>query len=360
MTYFDIPSIANADLAQQLSHRIAQKTKPLGALGRLEALALQIGLIQQTTAPHLKAPTVLVFAADHGISQAGVSPYPQAVTAQMVHNFLQGGAAINVFAKQHQMRFQVVDSGVNAALPAHPWLIDAKIAMGTANFLNAPAMQAAQCAQALQRGAEVVRAEIALGSNVFVLGEMGIANTSSASLIMHLLTGLPLAACVGRGTGLDDAGLAHKQAVLAQALQYHLARTPQLAQDPLQVLATVGGFEIAMMVGAMLAAAEARCVVLVDGFIATAALLVAHRCQPHVMDYCVFAHCSGEAGHRALLQHLQATPLLDLSLRLGEGTGAVLAYPLLVSAVGFLNHMASFGEAGVSQAQNQSQAQATH
>lgn len=356
MTHYHIAPIANADLAAQLSQRIAQKTKPLGALGKLEALALQIGLIQQTLAPQLHAPAVLVFAADHGISQAGVSPYPQAVTAQMVLNFLQGGAAINGFAKQHQMRFSVVDSGVNAELPAHPWLIDAKIAMGTANFLTTPAMHATQCAQALQRGADIVRAEVALGSNVLALGEMGIANTSSASLIMHLLTGLPLAACVGRGTGLDDAGLAHKQAVLAQALQHHLAISPTLAQHPLQVLATVGGFEIAMMVGAMLAAAEARCVLLVDGFIATAALLVAYACAPAVIDYCVFGHCSGEAGHRALLQHLQATPLLDLGLRLGEGTGAVLAYPLLVSAVGFLNHMASFTEAGVSQAQ----AQASH
>lgn len=349
MTAYSIAPIANPDLSARISTRIAQKTKPIGALGVLESLAQQIGLIQQTEAPQLRRPTVLVFAGDHGITASGVSPYPQAVTAQMVHNFLQGGAAINVFAKQHQMTLRVVDSGVNAQFAPHALLIEAKIAPGTANFLEAPAMTKAQCQSALRRGGEIARDVMDQGCNVLALGEMGIGNTSSASMLMHLCGEIPLAQCVGRGTGLDDPGLQRKLAVLQRARDHHCHPQPQLAQDPLAVLATFGGFEIAMMIGAMLAAAQARCVILIDGFIATAALLIASRLHPEVLDYCVFSHCSGEAGHRALLQHLNATPLLDLYLRLGEGTGAVLAYPLLVSAVAFLNEMASFESAGVSQ-----------
>ncbi|WP_189524764.1 nicotinate-nucleotide--dimethylbenzimidazole phosphoribosyltransferase [Methylophilus medardicus] len=344
MQTFHIEPTHNATLRAALIQQIDQKTKPIGALGRLEALALQLGLVQQTQQPSLQQPTMLVFAADHGIVAEGVSPYPQAVTAQMVLNFLNGGAAINVFARQHGFDLHVVDSGVNAMFQPHPMLVDAKVGMGTVNFRHQPAMTAAQCEQAITRGAQIAREAIAQGSNVLALGEMGIGNTSSASCLMSVLCDLPMHQCVGRGTGLSDKGLQHKLSVLTSALQTHHVS----AADPFHVLSVFGGFEIAMMVGALLAGAEGRCTLLIDGFIATAALLVAAKRYPQVIDYCVFAHCSDESGHATMLSHLNAQPLLHLGLRLGEGTGAVLAYPLLQSAVAFLNDMASFDSAGVS------------
>ncbi len=335
----------NQALKSALLHKIDTKTKPLGALGLLESLALQVGLIQDTLSPQLNRPALLVFAADHGVVNAGVSPYPQAVTAQMVLNFLRGGAAINVFARQHGFAMRVVDAGVNHVFDAHADLVHAKVGMGTQNFLLEPAMTLAQCEQALNVGAELAAEEVAAGSNVLAFGEMGIGNTSAASCLMSVLCDIPIAQCVGRGTGVDDAGLAKKTAVLTQALQQHASLN---RQNALVVLATFGGFEIAMMAGAMLGAAKHHAVLLIDGFIATAALLVAARLQPETLQYCVFAHCSGEAGHKRLLETFEAKPLLDAGLRLGEGTGAVLAYPLLQAAVNFLNDMASFESAGVS------------
>lgn len=338
--------IQNPDqgLAPALRQKIDGKTKPLGALGSLEALALQVGLVQGSLTPRLSRPVVLVFAGDHGIAESGVSPYPQAVTQQMVLNFLNGGAGINVFARQTGMQIRIVDAGVNHAFGTVAGLVDAKVAMGTRNFLHEPAMTPDDCETALARGAALAQQEIAAGSNVLAFGEMGIANTSSAAALMAVLCDLPVAQCAGRGTGLDDAGLQQKIAILEQALQRH-----QLdAAEPMQVLATFGGYEIAMMAGAMLGAAEQRAVLLIDGFITTAALLVAARLQPAILDYCVFSHCSGEAGHALLLEQLGAKPLLDLGLRLGEGTGAALAYPLVEAAVNFLNEMASFESAQVS------------
>lgn len=332
-------------IAPALLHKINQKTKPLGALGQLEKLALQVGLIQQTLNPKLSHPTVLVFAGDHGIANAGVSPYPQAVTAQMVLNFLAGGAAINVFARQHGFDLRVIDAGVNYDFTPHPQLISAKIAMGTANFLAQTAMSPTQCEQALTQGARIAQQSLMDGCNVMAFGEMGIGNTSSASCLMSVLCALPIADCVGRGTGLNDAGLAKKTTTLAQAIAHHDLGDA----DVLTVLATFGGFEIASMVGAMLAAAQAQAVLLIDGFIATSALLVAAKLQPNILQYCVFTHCSDEHAHQHMLSHLGATPLLNLGLRLGEGTGAVLAYPLVQSAVHFLNDMASFESAGVSE-----------
>jgi nicotinate-nucleotide--dimethylbenzimidazole phosphoribosyltransferase len=331
-------------LKAALVDKINHKTKPLGALGQLEAIALQLGLIQQTLAPQLSNPTLLVFAGDHGIVNSGVSPYPQAVTAQMVLNFLQGGAAINVFARQNNMQLRVIDAGVNYDFDANTDLIHAKVGAGTANFLQSPAMTAAQCQQALATGASLAGQEALAGCNVFGFGEMGIGNTSSASCLMSVLCGIPIDECVGRGTGLDDAGLAQKLSVLRQAIDFHHMR----GENVLDVLATFGGYEIAMMAGAMLGAAEQHSVLLIDGFIATSALLVASQLQPNILQYCVFTHCSGEAGHRRLLAHLEATPLLDIGLRLGEGTGAALAYPLVQAAVNFINEMASFESAGVS------------
>ncbi len=343
MTRFDITPLDTA-LQDALVHKILHKTKPHGALGRLESLALQVGLIQQTLTPALVRPTMLVFAGDHGIAQSGVSPYPQAVTAQMVLNFLAGGAAINVFSRQVGMQLKVIDAGVNHIFAADACLIDAKIGMGTANFLHTPAMTMLECQDAITRGSEIVHNELAAGCNVFGFGEMGIGNTSSASCLMSVLIGASITQCVGRGTGLDDAGVANKTRLLTQAIAQHKV----VAGNPYQVLATFGGYEIAMMVGAMLAAAEQKAILLIDGFIASAALLVASQLQPAVLQYCIFAHRSDEHAHQALLDYLKAKPLLDMGLRLGEGTGAALAYPLVQSAVNFLNEMASFESAGVS------------
>lgn len=340
-----IPDIQTLDrgLSAALQHKIDQKTKPLGALGRLEGLALQLGLIQQRLNPVLRQPVMMVFAADHGIVAAGVSPYPQAVTMQMVLNFLQGGAAINVFARQVGMDIRVVDAGVNHDFAPHPMLLSHKVAMGTQNMLQAPAMSEVECEKAINIGRQLAHAEIAKGSNVLAFGEMGIGNTTAAAALMAALCQLPAQACVGRGTGLDDAGLLRKVDVVEQVLQHHASHL----HSPLSALQHVGGLEIAMMAGAMLGAAEKQAVILVDGFICTAAMLVASRIAPAVLDYAVFTHCSGEQGHRRLLQALQAEPLLDIGLRLGEGTGAALAYPLLQAAANFMNEMASFESAGV-------------
>ena len=334
------------DLETALKDKVDRKTKPPGALGELEALAVQVGLIQQTLSPVLHRPHMIVFAGDHGAARAGVSAFPQEVTWQMVENFLAGGAAINVFARRNGLALSVVDAGVAHDFgPGRAGLVDLKVAPGTASYLDEAAMTPAQCARAVAQGAELVRGLAAAGCNVVGFGEMGIGNTASAALITHCLTGTPLAACVGRGTGLDDAGLARKRGLLQQALTRY--RTAGGDDDPLAVLAEFGGFEIATMAGAMLAAAEARMVLLIDGFIVGAAALVAARLAPALRGYCVFCHLSAEPGHAAQLAALDARPLVDLGLRLGEGTGAALAYPLVQAAVDFLNDMASFESAGV-------------
>ena len=342
MFEIQIPPLAAA-LQAPLQHQIDTKTKPLGALGKLEALALKIGRIQNSTHPLLKKPTIVVFAADHGIATEGVSPYPQAVTHQMVMNFLAGGAGINVFGRQHGLEIKIVDAGVNFDFVEDPRPISAKIAHGTQNYLHTPAMTTEQCEQALQEGSSLVTSLHHEGCTVIGFGEMGIGNTSSAALLMSLFCQIPLEQCVGRGAGLDERGLAQKKSLLAQAL----ANNP-VDGTPLSILSTFGGFEIAMMCGAFLQAAAHQMVILVDGFIATAALLTAVQWEPRVVDYCIYSHVSDEQGHQKLLQHLKAEPLLALNLRLGEGTGAALAYPLVQSAVQFLVEMASFESAGVS------------
>jgi nicotinate-nucleotide--dimethylbenzimidazole phosphoribosyltransferase len=335
-----IEPIADLPLEAKLRHKIDHKTKPLGALGRLESLALQLGLIQQNDTVTLREPQMVVFAADHGIAAEGVSAFPQAVTVQMVGNMLAGGAAINVFARQHGFALQVADAGVAADLPAHPQLLQRKIAHGSRNIANEPAMTPVQAQAALRAGMDIVQS---LPGNVVAFGEMGIANTSAAALLFARLAGVSIDDATGRGTGLDDAQLAHKRRVLAAALAHHAGAT-----QPMDALAALGGFEIAMMAGAMLQAASERRVVLVDGFIAGAAALVARALSPAVQDYMVFCHQGDEHGHRLLLAHLKARPLLALDLRLGEGTGALLAWPLVQSAANFLREMASFESAGVS------------
>lgn len=336
-------SAPDPELGPLLQARIAAKTKPPGALGRIEALALQIGLIQQSLQPALGTPHLLVCAGDHGAARAGISAYPQEVTWQMVENFLAGGAAINVFARQMGMGLTVVDAGVAHDFGPRPRLVDAKIAPGTANYLDEPAMSAVQCGAALERGRFLAHALAEQGCKTLGFGEMGIGNSASASLLTHCLIDAPLAQVIGRGTGLDDAGLARKHALLGEAL----ARGGRQCA-PLAALAEYGGFEIAMLAGAMLGAAERRMLLLIDGFIVTAALLVAHALAPAILPYCVFAHRSQEPGHALQLAHLGAEPLLQLDLRLGEGTGAALAWPLVQAAVNFLNEMASFESAGVS------------
>jgi nicotinate-nucleotide--dimethylbenzimidazole phosphoribosyltransferase len=340
---FTLPLIEptlDIDLEARLRHKIDHKTKPLGALGQLEDLALQLGLIQRNEALRLDNPQMVVFAADHGIAAEGVSAYPQSVTAQMVGNMLAGGAAINVLARQHGFALQVVDAGVASDMTDHPGLVKRKIAYATQNICQRPAMQEAQCHAALQAGSDVVNN---LPGNVVAFGEMGIANTSSAALLLHRLAGVDLLDATGRGTGLSEPQLLHKQQVLARAAAQHPS-----AMAPLQALAALGGFEIAMMTGAMLQSASQRRVVLVDGFIAGSAALVAQALVPEARDYMVFCHRSAERGHRLLLGHLKARPLLDLDMRLGEGTGALLAWPLVQSAALLMNEMASFESAGVS------------
>ena len=335
-----VPDLHDPALAAALRHKIDRKTVPHGALGRLAALAERLGAILGTTEPRLDKPQLVVFAADHGIAARGVSAYPSDVTGQMVGNFVAGGAAVSVLARQHGIAQTVVDCGVRRDFDAAPGLHTAKIAPGTADCSVGPAMSAAQCGQALANGIELVKG---LTGNALLLGEMGIGNTSPAALLTARLGGIDVAEVTGAGTGLDAAGIARKTAVLREALAANAGATA-----PLTVLAALGGFEIATMVGSVLQAASERRVVVVDGFIASAAVLVASKIAPHVLQRCVFAHRSDERGHARLLQLLGAEPLIDMGLRVGEGSGAALAWPLLVSACAILNEMASFESAGVS------------
>ncbi len=339
------------EVRQALQHRIDNKTKPPGALGQLEEIALQIGLLQGTTHPVLNRPHIVVFAADHGIAATGlVNPYPQAVTAQMVLNFIRGGAAINVFTRQNGLGLTVVDAGVNYDFdPAEveDRLVSKKIAPGTRNYLQGPAMTAIQALKAMEAGREVVAGLAAQGCNAIGFGEMGIGNTSSASLIMSFVIGIPVAECVGRGTGVNDEQMKQKQTTLEQVYRLHLP-TINASPDASTILQCVGGYEIAMLTGAYLEAAEQKMVILVDGFIGTAALLLARLSNPAILDNCIFSHCSGEKGHFKMLDYLGARPLLQLGMRLGEGTGAALAFPFVRAAVNFLEEMASFESAGVS------------
>lgn len=340
---FILPEIASIDdeaLARQLQHKIDHKTKPLGSLGALESLALRLGLILGGETPELREPQMVIFAGDHGLVRRGVSAYPSDVSWQMVENFLAGGAAVTVLARQHGLGMTVVDCGVAHDFEPRPGLQIRKIAHGTADCSAGPAMSREQCEQALANGIELVRG---LPGNVLLLGEMGIGNTSPALLILARLGGLDIADCTGAGTGLDQSGIARKTDILREVLLRHEGVT-----EPLAVLAAMGGFEIATMAGAVLQAAAERRVIVVDGFITCAAVLVAARLAPAVLQRCVFAHRSGERGHSLMLAQLQGRPLLDLGLRLGEGSGAALAWPLLVSACAILREMASFESAGVS------------
>jgi len=336
----NITDLNNPTLKKRLEHKINNKTKPPGSLGRIEILAVQLGLILQTETPQLHTPQMIVCAADHGIVAHGVSAFPSDVTWQMVENFLAGGAAVSVLARQHGIGLTVVDCGVNHDFAPREGLMLRKVAYGTADPLQAPAMSFSQCEQAIENGREVLAN---LSGNAVLLGEMGIGNTSSASLLLARLTGLDIAVCTGAGTGLDTLGIDKKTEVLRRVLAHH----PE-ANAPFDVLACFGGFEIATLVGVVLQAALENRVIVVDGFIASSAVLVASRIAPLVLQRCVFAHRSGERGHQHMLEALQAQALLDLGLRLGEGSGAAMAWPLLQSACVIMGEMASFEDAGVS------------
>lgn len=359
-----IEATADPARSRRVQERLDHLTKPIGALGRLEALAVAIALIQRSDQPRLHQPAMLLFAADHGIAAEGVSAYPREVTAQMVANIAAGGAAINVLCRQHGIDLSIIDVGVlpgdtavdhanrdgeepDGSVPdgsvldgAATRLVRAAVAAGTADLRHGPAMTQDQCRRALDVG----RAQVAgCAADAILLGEMGIGNTSSAALLTAWASGTAIEACVGRGTGLDDAGLLRKQAILARAWARHGA-----LEAPLPALAAMGGLEIAALVGAIIEAARRRRVIVIDGFVVTAALLIARRIAPAVIDYCVLAHRSAETGHGPALTGLRAAPLLDLAMRLGEGSGAALAWPLIASSLKLLEEMATFKSAGVS------------
>ncbi|SHK48096.1 nicotinate-nucleotide-dimethylbenzimidazole phosphoribosyltransferase [Reichenbachiella agariperforans] len=330
-------------ILDQVKNKIDLKTKPLGSLGQLESIAKKICLIQQTRSPKLNHPAMLVFAGDHGLTDENISAFPQEVTHQMVLNFLSGGAAINVFCQQNQINLSVVDAGVNHTFAHHPDLIDRKIGFGTANSLHEEAMTDKEFNQAMAAGAQLVDRKFTKGCNIIGFGEMGIGNTSASSLLMSAFTDCSLEDCVGRGTGIDDQGLHHKIDVLQKVYAQHRAKL----NDPLTFFRCVAGFEMAMMLGAMVQAAENKMILLIDGFIASAVFLAAYQQYPNLMCYALFCHQSDEHGHQSLLDHLGQEPILKMNLRLGEGTGCALAYPIIQSSVAFINQMASFESASI-------------
>lgn len=335
-----MPPLPDLDAALQAALRevVDGKAKPPGSLGRLEELAVRIGAIQDRTKPHIGPATVLVFAGDHGLNAEGVSAYPSAITAAMVDMFLSGRATVSAFAAAADVKVQVIDAGVDADLAAAAALTHAKIGRGTANAAREPAMTQEACVAALDRGFAIAQAAARDGADAIALGEMGIGNTASASLILHRLGPAPLDICIGAGAGQSPEGLARK----TEALQRAAARTN--ASAPFDVLREFGGYEIGMMAGAALGAAALRRPVVIDGFIASAAALAAIRLQPKLADYCIFAHCSAELGHRLMLERLGTEALLDLGLRLGEGTGAVLAIPILRAAARLVTDVADLSE----------------
>ncbi len=334
----------NEELMAQAQQRLDRLTKPLGSLGRLEELAKQLAGILGTVRPSLQQKVIITMAADHGVADEGVSAYPKVVTPQMVLNFLRGGAAINVFARAVGVRMIVVDMGVAAELPAHPQLIARKIAYGTKNMAVGPAMTRQEARAAVQVGVEIVEDAIRQGATIIGTGDMGIGNTTASSAIVAAMTQENVQHVTGRGTGVDEAIYAKKLAVIQRALQVNRPDP----SDPLDVLAKVGGFEIAGLVGVILGGAQRSRPVVIDGFISGAAALVAAGLEPHVTSYLIAAHRSQEPGHRIILERLGLRPLLELEMRLGEGTGAALAMPLLEAACKMLTEMATFEEAGVS------------
>ena len=336
MKHFDIQSVDNS-LQPTIQAKIDNLNKPKGSLGRLEELAMQICLIQQTLEPSLAHPCHLLLGGDHGIEREGVSVSPREVTWQQMINFTHGGGGVNMFCRQHGFKLRIVDVGVDYDLSNIEGIINRKISRGTKNFLYEPAMSEKEFDQAIQIGCDLVDDCIAEGCRILSIGEMGIANTSPSSIWMHLFTGIPLEDCIGAGAGLDALGIRHKYEILSEAVRRY-------SGDP---LAYFGGFEMIAAIGAMLKAAEKHLVILIDGFIMTACALAAIQLYPAAKDYMIFTHCGDESGHKRMLDAMGANALLNLGLRLGEGTGALCAFPIVDSAVRMMNEMNNFDNARI-------------
>lgn len=329
-------------MLEALTDKINNLTKPKGSLGVLEDLALQIGLIQQSLSPTLRHPHNVLFAADHGIVEEGVSKSPKEITWQQLSNFLHGGAGVNFLCRQHGFKLVLVDAGVDYDLPYEKGIINCSVGRGTRSFLKGPAMSKEEMELCLERGAEITDRIHADGCNVVSFGEMGIGNTSPSSIWMHLFTGISLAQCVGAGSGLDAEGIRHKYNILKQSVDRY--NGDGSTKD---LIAWFGGYEMVMAIGGMLRAAELKMVILVDGFIMTNCMLAASRLHPEVLSYAIFGHQGDEVGHKLVLDAMKVRPLLNLGLRLGEGTGAICAYPILVSAVNMINEMDNFAHASI-------------
>ena len=344
MKTFDIQPV-NTSLKTAIQEKIDNLNKPKGSLGRLEELAMQISLIQQTLEPSLAHPCHLLLGGDHGIEREGVSVSPREVTWQQMSNFSQGGGGVNMFCRQHGFNLRIVDVGVDYDLSNIPGIINRKIARGTNNFLYEPAMSEEEFNRAIQVGVDLVDECFAEGCRVLSIGEMGIANTSPSSIWMSLLGDIPLKECIGAGAGLNNEGIRHKYEVLSKALNNYRSMIPQ--PSAISPLAYFGGFEMIATIGAMLRAAELHLVILVDGFIMTACALAAILLYPATQDYMIFTHCGDESGHKMMLDMVDAKPLLHLGLRLGEGTGALCAFPIVDSAVRMMNEMNNFDNAKI-------------
>lgn len=336
MLYFNIEKPKD-EIRPRLQEKIDNLTKPKGSLGMLEELAMQIGWIQQTLDPKLTNPCHIVFAGDHGIAAEGVSLSPQEVTYQMIANFWAGGAGVNFLARQHGFDLKIVDAGVNFDFSLNDPIINKKIRKSTRNYLHEAAMTLEEMELAIERGAECAQACFDEGCNVISFGEMGITNTSSSALWMTCLTGLPLDKCIGAGCDHTGNIINHKYNILKQSKENYKGNSS--VED---IMRYFGGYEMVMTVGAMLKAAELKMIILIDGFIMTNCLLAASKLNPEVLNYCIYGHQGDEAGHRWLLAYLNAKPILNLGLRLGEGTGALCAYPIIDSAVRMINEMNSF------------------
>ena len=344
MKTFDIHPI-DKTLRTAIQAKIDNLNKPKGSLGRLEELAMQICLIQQTLEPSLAHPCHLLLGGDHGIEREGVSVSPREVTWQQMINFTHGGGGVNMFCRQHDFKLRIVDVGVDYDLSKVDGIIDRKIARGTKNFLYEPAMSEPEFDQAIQIGSNLVDDCISEGCKVLCIGEMGIANTSPSSIWMHLFTNIPLKDCIGAGAGLDNDGIRHKYDILSKALNNYSLFT--IHYSLALALRYFGGFEMIAAIGAMLRAAEQHLMILIDGFIMTACALAAIQLYPAAQDYMIFTHCGDESGHKAMLDAIGAKPLLHLGLRLGEGTGALCAFPIIDSAVRMMNEMNNFDNAQI-------------
>ena len=341
MKTFDIKP-TDKSLQSAMLQKIDNLNKPKGSLGRLEELAMQICLIQQTLDPSLAHPCHILFGGDHGIEREGVSVSPREVTWQQMINFTRGGGGVNMFCRQHGFKLRIVDVGVDYDLSNIPGIINRKIARGTKNFLYEPAISETEFDQAIKTGSDLVDECIAEGCQILSIGEMGIANTSPSSIWMHLFGNIPLEDCIGAGAGLDTPGIRHKYEILSKAVEHFSLLTPRSS-----LLSYFGGYEMIAAIGAMLRAAEKHLIILIDGFIMTACALAAIRLYPDSQDYMIFTHCGDESGHKMMLNIIGAKPLLHLGLRLGEGTGALCAFPIIDSAVRMINDMNNFDNAKI-------------